>query len=71
MLQIKHLTAPQKMPNFQFTRRANWLWREKILSGPQRGQKNSCESKQTNFSYSLDKAFRLPEFRAKLYFTRN
>ena len=71
MLQIKHLTAPQKMPNFQFTRRANWPWREKILSGPQRGQKNSCESKQTNFSYSLDKAFHLPEFRAKLYFTRN
>ena len=40
MLQIKHLTAPQKMPNFQFSRRANWPWREKILSAPpQRGQK--------------------------------
>ena len=39
MLQIKHLTAPQKMPSFQFSRRANWPWREKILSAPQRRQK--------------------------------
>ena len=39
MLQIKHLTAPQKMPNFQCSGRANWPWREKILSVPQRGQK--------------------------------
>ena len=40
MLQIKHLTPPQKMPNFQFSIRANWPWREKILSAPpQRGQK--------------------------------
>ena len=69
MLQIKHLTAPQKMSDFQFyIRRAKWPWREKIFSGPQRGQKN-CESKETNFSYSLEKAFHLPEFRTKLYFT--
>ena len=27
---------------------------------------NYCESKQTCFSYSLDKAFHLPEFQAKL-----
>ena len=39
MLQIKHLTAPQKMPNFQFSRRANWPWREKIFSTPPGGQK--------------------------------
>ena len=39
MLQIKHFTVPQKMPNFQFSRRTNWLWRDKILSAPQRGQK--------------------------------
>ena len=32
---------------------------------------NYCESKQTYFSYSLDKAFHLPEFQAKLFFTRN
>ena len=42
MLQIKHLTAPQKMPNFQFSIGpigANWPWRDKILSDPQPGQK--------------------------------
>jgi len=32
MVKIKHFTAPQKMPNFQFSRRANWPWRDKILS---------------------------------------
>ena len=37
------------------------------LAGPQ----NYCESKQTYFSYSLDKAFHSPEFQAKLFFTRN
>ena len=70
MLQIKHLTAPQKMPNFQFSRRANWPWREKILSAPPARTENYCESNQTYFSYSLDKAFHSPEFfLAKLFFT--
>ena len=32
---------------------------------------NYCESKQTYFSYSLDKAFHSPESQAKLFFTRN
>ena len=32
---------------------------------------NYCESKQSYFSYSLDKAFHSPEFEAKLVFTRN
>ena len=32
---------------------------------------NYCESKQTYFSYSLDKAFHSPEFQAKLFSTRN
>ena len=39
MAQIKHFTAPQKMSNFQFSRRAKWPWRDKILGVPQRGQK--------------------------------
>jgi len=39
MVQIKHFRAPQKMANFRFSRRANWPWRDKILSAPQRGQK--------------------------------
>ena len=39
MVQIKHFTALQKMLNFQFSRRANWPWRDKILSFPELGQK--------------------------------
>ena len=27
------------MPNFQFSKRAKWPWRDKILGAPQRGQK--------------------------------
>ena len=57
-----NIYSAAKMPNFQFSRRANW----------RTGQENYCESKQTYFSCSLDKAFRLPdEFQAKLFFTRN
>ena len=60
------------MPNFQFSRRANWPCRENILSAPQRGQKIIVNQiKQTCFSLGLDKAFHLPEFQAKLFFTRN
>ena len=32
---------------------------------------NYCESKQTYFSYSLDKTFHSPEFQAKIFFMRN
>ena len=39
MVQIKHFTALQRMPNFQFSRRAKWSWPDKILGAPQRGQK--------------------------------
>ena len=39
MVQIKHFTALQKMPNFQYSRRANWLWQGKILSSSQRSKK--------------------------------
>ena len=72
MVQIKHFTAPQKMPNFQFSRRAKWPWRDKILGAPQRGQKIIVnQSKPILVIYSLDKAFQSPEFQAKLFFTRN
>ena len=68
MLQINHLTAPQKMPNFQFLSRANWPWREEILSAPQRGQKIIVnQSRPILVKVSI--AFHLPEFRAK-YFSR-
>ena len=62
MVQIKHFRAPQKLPNFQFSRRANWQSRDKILGAPTARPENYCESKQTYFSYSVDKAFHLPEF---------
>ena len=39
MGQIKLFTVPQKMPNFQFSSRAKWPWRDKILGALQRGQK--------------------------------
>ena len=39
MVQIKHFTSSQKIPNVQFSRRANWPWRDKILGALQRGQK--------------------------------
>ena len=38
MVQIKHFTAPLKRPSFRFSRHANWPWRHKILSAPQRSQ---------------------------------
>ena len=74
MFQIKHLTAPQKMPNFQSSIGSN---RCKLAVAGENTQRpparteNYFESKQTYFSYILDKAFHLPEFRAKLFFTRN
>ena len=34
---------------------------------PTARQENYCESKQTYFTYILDKAFRLQEFQAKLF----
>ena len=46
--------------------------RDKILSAPPARQENYCESNQTYFGCSFDKAFHLPdEFQAKLFFTRN
>ena len=71
MVQIKHFTAPQKMPNFQFSRRAKWPWRDKILGAPQRGKEIIVNQSKTYFRYSLDKAFHSPEFEAKLFFKPN
>ena len=53
------------MPNFQFSRLANWPWREWYSAPP------SAERKLLWISYSLDKAFHLLDFQAKLFFTRN
>ena len=73
MVQIQHSTAPQKMPNFQFSRRENG--RDKILGAPQRSQKiivNQCTGSGSYceyFSYSLDKPFIRRSFRQN-YFSR-
>ena len=56
------------MPKFQFSRRAKWPWRDKMLGAPQRGQKIIVNPKQSYFSYSLDKAFYSPEFQAKYFY---
>ena len=39
MVQIKHFTEPQKMPNFQFSRRAKMAVARQNTRRPQRGQK--------------------------------
>ena len=67
MVQIKHFTAPQKMPNFQFSRCENGLEGQNTRHPPARPE-NYYGSKQTYFSYSLDKAFHSPEFQAKKCF---
>ena len=70
MVQIKHFTAPQKMPNFQFSRRAKWPWRDKILGAPQRGQKIIVnQSKPILVIFSI-KPFTCQSFRQN-YFSRD
>ena len=70
MVQIKHFTAPQKMPNFQFSRRAKWQWRDKILGAPQRGQKIIVnQSKPILVIFSI-KPFTCQSFRQN-YFSRD
>ena len=69
MLQIKHLSAPRKMPNFQFSGRANWPWREKILSAPQRGQKIIVNQGKLVLVIVSIRPFTCPNFRQN-YFSR-
>ena len=71
MVQLKRFTEPQKMPHFQFLRRPKCAVAGQNTRCPAAPQENYCESNQTYFSYSLDKAFHSPEFQAKLFFTRN
>ena len=56
MVLIKQFTAPQKNAKFSVFKTCKMA--------PARPE-NYCESKQTDFSYSLDKAFHSPEFQAK------
>ena len=69
MVQIKHFTAPQKMPNFQFSRRAKWPWRDKILGAPQRGQKIIVNQSKPILVIVSIKPFTCQSFRQN-YFSR-
>ena len=69
MVQIKLFTAPQKMPNFQFSRRAKWPWWDKILGAPQRGQKIIVNQSQPILVIVLIKRFTRQSFRQN-YFSR-
>ena len=44
---------------------------EQNIRRPPARPENYCESKQIHFSFSLDKAFHLPKFLAKLFFKLN
>ena len=69
MVQIKHFTAPQKMPNFQFSRPAKWPWRDKILGAPQRGQKIIVNQSKPILVIVSIKPFTRQSFRQN-YFSR-
>ena len=69
MVQIKHFTAPQKMPNFQFSRRANWPGRDKILSASQRGKKIIVNQSKPILVIVSIKPFTCQSFRQN-YFSR-
>ena len=69
MVQMKHFTAPQKMPNFQFSRRAKWPWRDKILGAPQRGQKIIVNQSKPILVIVSIKPFTRQSFRQN-YFSR-
>ena len=71
MLQIKHLQRCKKCIIFK-TYKLVMEVQNTQSPPPQRHQKYYCEWKETYLSYSLDdKAFHLPEFRAKLFFKVN
>ena len=69
MVHIKQFTAPLKMPNFQFSRRAKWPWRDKILGAPQRGQKIIVNQSKPILVIVSIKPFTRQSFRQN-YFSR-
>ena len=71
MVQIKHFTAPQKMPNFQFSRCSKWPWRDKILDAPQCSQKIIMNQSKPNLVIVLIKPFTRQSFRQKNLVTQN
>ena len=71
MVEIKHFTATQKNAKFSVFKTCKMAVAAQNTRRPPAQPQNYCESKQTYFSYSLDKTFHSPEFQAKLFFTRN
>ena len=69
MVQINHFTEPQKMPNFQFSRRAKWPWMEKIFCASQRGQKIIVNQRKPILAIVSIKPFTRQSFRQN-YFSR-
>ena len=71
MVQIKHFTAPQKMPNFQFSRRAKWpvAGQNTVLGAPQRGQKIIVNQSKPILVIASIKSFTRQSFRQN-YFSR-
>ena len=65
MVQIKHFTAPQKNAKFSVFKTCKMAVAGQNTRRPPARPENYCESKQTYFSDSLDKAFHSPEFQAK------
>ena len=70
MVQIQHFTLRKKRQIFSF-QDVQMAVAGQNTGRPPAQPENYCESKQTYFSYSLDKAFYSPEFQAKLFFTRD
>ena len=71
MVQIKHFTASQNIPNVQFSRRANWPWRDKILSALQRGQKIIVNESKPFLVIVSIKFFTCLSFRQNCFSLRN
>ena len=71
MVQIKHFTAPQKkMPNFLFSRRVKWPWRDKKLGASQRGQKILVNQSKPVLVIASIKPFTRQSFRQFFFFSR-
>ena len=69
MVQIKQFTAPQKNAKFSVFKTCKMAVAGQNTRRPPARPENSCESKQTYFSDSLDKAFTRQSFRQN-YFSR-
>ena len=55
------------MPNFQFSKRVDWLWRDKILSAPLRGQKIIVNQRKAILLLVSIKPFTCQSFRQIIF----